>query len=198
MKSPEELFAEHERAALEQAVEDEEDASDYVFAGDDADADGLAEVATMNEEPKPRVSLSSFTVVEDPVTGDRAYIQQPKPTPNNHPPVLEWALRCVSDRLRGAERDAVVAALRARDGLGRERYGASLQPFNGRSAMRDATEEALDLVMYVVQRGVETTDDEGCEVSRNASLDSEEYSLVIDVLNAIVPLLPRMLALRPK
>lgn len=38
-----------------------------------------------------------------------------------------------------------------RDQLGRERYGTKLQPHNGRDALRDAYEEALDLAVYMRQ-----------------------------------------------
>lgn len=43
----------------------------------------------------------------------------------------------------------------ARKEIGRERYGTVLQPFNGRDALRDAYEEALDLCQYLKQALVE-------------------------------------------
>lgn len=58
---------------------------------------------------------------------------QPSPTPNQHPPV--WPL--------------VMVDMAGRDKLGRERYGTPLQPHNGRDALRDAYEEALDLAVYL-------------------------------------------------
>ncbi len=60
---------------------------------------------------------------------------QPDPKPNTHPAV--W--------------DLVIAEMRSRDDLGRRRYGVPLQPHNGRDALRDALEEALDLVAYLRQ-----------------------------------------------
>lgn len=39
----------------------------------------------------------------------------------------------------------------ARETLGRHRYGTSLYPFNGRDALLDAYEEALDLACYLRQ-----------------------------------------------
>ena len=39
----------------------------------------------------------------------------------------------------------------ARDQVGRARYGVPLQPHNGRDALRDAYEEALDLCAYLRQ-----------------------------------------------
>jgi hypothetical protein len=47
--------------------------------------------------------------------------------------------------------DLVVADMQARKALGAQRYGVALQPFNGRDALRDAYEEALDLAMYLKQ-----------------------------------------------
>lgn len=48
--------------------------------------------------------------------------------------------------------DLVVADMQARDRVGRERYGTPLQPHNGRDALVDAYQEALDLVVYLRQR----------------------------------------------
>lgn len=61
--------------------------------------------------------------------------EQPAPIANDRPAV--WPL--------------VIADMKARDRLGRERYGVPLQPGNGRDALRDAYEEALDLCAYLRQ-----------------------------------------------
>ena len=61
--------------------------------------------------------------------------EQPAPVANDGPTV--WPL--------------VVADMQARDAVGRERYGVPLQPNNGRDALRDAYEEALDLCAYLRQ-----------------------------------------------
>ena len=45
----------------------------------------------------------------------------------------------------------VVADMRARDALGRERYGKPLRVFTERDALQDAYEEALDLLAYLTQ-----------------------------------------------
>lgn len=45
----------------------------------------------------------------------------------------------------------VIADIGARRELGIRRYGTALQPFNGRDALRDAYEEAIDLAMYLRQ-----------------------------------------------
>ncbi len=51
--------------------------------------------------------------------------------------------------------DSIQALVRAdlekREELGIERYGTSLRPHNGRDALRDAYEEALDLACYLKQ-----------------------------------------------
>ena len=45
----------------------------------------------------------------------------------------------------------VIADLRARDVAGRKKYGTTLQTNNGRDALVDAYQEALDLAMYLRQ-----------------------------------------------
>ena len=45
--------------------------------------------------------------------------------------------------------------MQTRDRVGRERYGTPLQPHNGRDALQDAYEEALDLAAYLKQAIVE-------------------------------------------
>lgn len=60
---------------------------------------------------------------------------QPLPTPNNGPAII----------------DLVMEDLRQRDALGQSKYGTRLQPHNGRNALRDAYEEALDLAIYLRQ-----------------------------------------------
>ena len=58
---------------------------------------------------------------------------QPMPVANNNPAV--WPI--------------VMADMQARHELGIKRYGTPLQPHNGRDALRDAYEEALDLAVYL-------------------------------------------------
>ena len=60
---------------------------------------------------------------------------QPEPVKNDLPAV--W--------------DLVIADMQDRDGVGRGRYGTTLQPFNGRDALVDAYQEALDLAVYLRQ-----------------------------------------------
>lgn len=61
--------------------------------------------------------------------------EQAPPVPNERKPV--WEL--------------VMADMAARDAVGRERYGTPLQSFNGRDALVDAYQEALDQVVYLRQ-----------------------------------------------
>lgn len=63
------------------------------------------------------------------------HTEQPMPTKNNGP--------CIQD--------LVIADIETRKAIGLQRYGTLLQPFNGRDALRDAYEEALDLCQYLRQ-----------------------------------------------
>ncbi len=60
---------------------------------------------------------------------------QPRPKKNTYPEV--WPL---------VQRD-----MEARHEFGRKKYGVGLQPHNGRDALRDAYEEALDQCVYLRQ-----------------------------------------------
>jgi len=58
---------------------------------------------------------------------------QPAPTKNDHP--ASWSL--------------VIADMAQRDIMGAGKYGTRLQPNNGRDALLDAYQEALDLTVYL-------------------------------------------------
>jgi hypothetical protein len=60
---------------------------------------------------------------------------EPPPIPNHMPGV--WTL--------------VMVDMAQRDIEGAKKYGTRLQPFNGRDALIDAYQEALDLVVYLRQ-----------------------------------------------
>lgn len=64
-----------------------------------------------------------------------ADLHEPPPVPNARHAV--WPL--------------VIEDMKARDAEGRRKYGTPLQPFNGRDALVDAYQEALDLVVYLRQ-----------------------------------------------
>jgi predicted Zn-ribbon and HTH transcriptional regulator len=51
--------------------------------------------------------------------------------------------------------DEVIEDMRKRDRLGHRRYNTRLHPFNGRKALQDAYEEALDLAVYLKQELIE-------------------------------------------
>jgi len=51
--------------------------------------------------------------------------------------------------------DAVIADFVARAEMGRERYGTYLMTDNGRDALDDAYQEAIDLCMYLKQLKME-------------------------------------------
>jgi hypothetical protein len=61
--------------------------------------------------------------------------EQPAPQPNESRPIAEMVLEDIA----------------ARVDLGLERYGTKLQAHNGRDALSDAYQEALDLVFYLRQ-----------------------------------------------
>lgn len=52
----------------------------------------------------------------------------------------------------------VIADLRARSEMGRAKYGTTLRAMNGRSALTDAYQEALDMACYMKQRLIEEDD----------------------------------------
>lgn len=62
-------------------------------------------------------------------------IVEPEPAPkvSMHPAVWPLVIRDMADR----------------DTFGREKYGVPLQPHNGRDALKDAYQEALDLAVYL-------------------------------------------------
>lgn len=65
---------------------------------------------------------------------------EPPPQANNLPAVWSLVIKDMADR----------------DAAGAAKYGVRLQPFNGRKSLRDAYQEALDLVVYLRQAIYET------------------------------------------
>lgn len=80
----------------------------------------------LNSTPEQRLKLSDVILRYEP---------QQKPVPNKAP----WIKDLIAQDIK----------YRARVGLGA--YGTYLQPHNGRDALRDAYEEALDLAQYLRQ-----------------------------------------------
>ncbi len=66
-------------------------------------------------------------------------MEQRKPVKNDNPAIV----------------DLVIEDMKARQAVGIERYGTSLQAFNGRNSLRDSYEEALDLAQYFKQWQIE-------------------------------------------
>ena len=60
---------------------------------------------------------------------------EPNPIKNNHPAVWDLVLKDMAER----------------DAIGEQKYGTRLQPHNGRDALKDAYQEALDLIVYLRQ-----------------------------------------------
>lgn len=86
--------------------------------------------------------------------------EQPEPQPNNNRPI--WDMVCedvASNRFIVIDSDNIIADMRQRDQIGRQRYGTALQAHNGRNAMQDAYEELLDASVYLKQTLVESRDD---------------------------------------
>ncbi len=101
--------------------------------------------------------------------------ENPPPTPNTSLPIWEM----------------VVMDMIARDKAGRKKYGTPLQANNGRDALLDAYEEALDLAVYLKQAIVERDErrvalkkaiDRGNRAKITDSGD-EEHDALCEILN---------------
>lgn len=79
--------------------------------------------------------------------------------------------------------DEVIADLKERKQFGMAKYGTPLMSHNGRNAMVDAYQEALDLCCYLKQALLETSDNSkgklfGCHVDyKNLMLDKKAWSI---------------------
>lgn len=56
--------------------------------------------------------------------------------------------------------------LDARNALGRQQYGRTMGPHDGRNSLRDAYEEALDLAMYLKKAIIEAGGETANQISR--------------------------------
>lgn len=65
----------------------------------------------------------------------------------------------INDLVVFSRGEQVAADIAARERVGLQRYGTPLQPHNGRSMLRDAYDEALDLATYL--RGALIERDQG-------------------------------------
>lgn len=59
----------------------------------------------------------------------------------------------------------LIADLEARAAVGLKKYGRPLQTHNGRNALLDAYEEALDMALYLKQALMEQEETDGAETS---------------------------------
>lgn len=83
-------------------------------------------------------TMKHFSTMDDEVRPEREGREgdtQPMPKGNDLPVMHHLVQRDLEDRLQ----------------VGIKRYGQPLQPHNGRNALRDAYEEALDLAVYLRQ-----------------------------------------------
>jgi len=90
-----------------------------------------------------------------------AHLLEPQPDPvGGRESVTDWLLhRLAGDDSRAS---ALVAdLLRARREQGVQRYGVKLRANNGRSARRDALQEAVDLLLYLAQEQMEDPTEPG-------------------------------------
>ncbi len=83
-----------------------------------------------------------------------AIVDQPDPIVTSRRPAWDLVIEHVQQRRPmaldfGGLVDRVVADMRERDAVGRERYGTPLTSGNGRDHLVDAYQEALDLAAYL-------------------------------------------------
>jgi hypothetical protein len=86
-------------------------------------------------------------------------MEQPKPTPNDSAHITDLVVQDLHDRKK----------------IGIQRYGTPLQANNGRNALLDAYEEALDLCQYLRQKLEEQ------RLSGHLQLETEVSMLVKEV-----------------
>lgn len=90
---------------------------------------------------------------------NQAAQHQPAPTRSDRPAIQDLVIQDLQASIRLGRRGAgedgredlsvrVIEDIDARKQVGLERYGTLLQAFNGRDALMDAYQEALDLVVY--------------------------------------------------
>lgn len=113
---------------------------------------------------------------------------QPAPKQNDGTPIWDLVIRdAAPNGPVSPVRALVLADMRERDRVGRERYGTPLQAHNGRDYLIDAYQEALDLCAYLRQ-GIEEDFDAHTETKRSTV---EVYGAAMGIL---VQLRKRMLA----
>lgn len=86
---------------------------------------------------------------------DVEHVEQPVPVATDGPHIHDLVAAEVRDSLRPHGLQVAVDIARRKE-IGVARYGQPLQAGNGRNALRDAYEEALDLLVYLRQYQEET------------------------------------------
>jgi hypothetical protein len=99
---------------------------------------------------------------------------QPEPIRNDHEFIVDIILR--DSRVTTPLRNLLLK----RKQLGEERYGTPLQAFNGRDALTDALEEAMDLCIYLMQLVQEAP-----ELSRERSNMLYQYDCALSIAEAL-------------
>jgi hypothetical protein len=104
---------------------------------------------------------------------------QPSPKQNDGVPIWDLVIRdATPSGPISPVRSLVLADMRERDRVGRERYGTPLQAHNGRDYLVDAYQEAMDLCAYLRQ-GIEEEFAARGETSKSVV---EVYGLAMGVL----------------
>lgn len=83
---------------------------------------------------------------------------QPPPAPNGTRPVWEAIVADLMPHASSPAAQAMLTDMRARDRIGRQRYGTPLQAHNGRDALWDLYAEQMDAVAYAWQNIEENPD----------------------------------------
>jgi hypothetical protein len=91
--------------------------------------------------------------------------EQVAPVPNGSRPIWELVMEDMAER----------------DRVGRQRYGTPLQAFNGRDALVDAYQEALDFVVYLRQVIAERDAKEAFDRSRRVAILQAESEVEASV-----------------
>ena len=107
---------------------------------------------------------------------------QPAPATNASRPLWELVQEDAAIRF-GFERgvDLLLRDMRERDAFGRAKYGTPLQAWNGRDALVDAYQEALDLCVYLRQ-----------QLAERAAPDDSDRDLYLSALDMAFDLRQRV------
>ncbi len=115
---------------------------------------------------------------------------------------IEWAqqarnqalqmLEAIPEEIRSIERknliedsfDPLIEDMKARDLIGRERYGTPLTADNGRDHLVDAAQEALDMLVYLVAE----LDQRGAWPPSNAQQKDDLQEILVAHVNSLLHL----------